>query len=55
MSKFEEYIQRMCRNGKYRPEEAPEMALSRAVKEYYKTESETAPRLRNEFNCLSEE
>lgn len=54
MSRFEEYIQRLCRNDKYRPEEAREMALSRAVKEYYETESKTAPMLRHEFNCLSE-
>lgn len=54
MSKFEEYIQRLCRNGKYTPEQARELAISRAVKEYYKTESETAPMLRHEFNCLSE-
>lgn len=54
MSRFEEYIQRLCRNGKYTPEEARETALSREVKKYYQTEPETAPRLRNDFNCLSE-
>lgn len=54
MSRYEEYIQRMCRNGKYRPVEARELALSRAVKEYYETEPERTSRLHNEFNCLSE-
>lgn len=54
MSRFEEYIQRLCRNGKYTPEEAQELALSRAVKEYYEAESKTTPMLRHEFNCLSE-
>ena len=54
MSRYKEYIQRMCRNGKYTPEEAGELALSRAVQEYYETEAERAPMLRHEFNCLSE-
>ena len=54
MSEFEEYIQRLCRNGQYKPEEARESALGREVKEYYETESKTAPMLRHEFNCLSE-
>lgn len=54
MSRYEEYIQRMCRNGKYTPEEAGELALSRAVQKYYETEAERAPMLRHEFNCLSE-
>lgn len=54
MSRFEEYIQRLCRNGKYRPEEARKMALSREVEKYYEAESKTTPMLRHEFNCLSE-
>ncbi len=54
MSKYEEYIDRICKNGKYTPEQARQSAISRAVKKYYETEPETAPRLRNEFNCLSE-
>lgn len=54
MSKIEQYIQRLCRNGKYTSEDARELAISRAVKEYYETEAEAAPMLRHEFNCLSE-
>lgn len=54
MSRYEEYIQRLCRNGKYTPEQANQQALSRLVKEYYETETKTAPTLRHEFNCLSE-
>lgn len=54
ISRYEEYIQHMCRNGKYTPEEANQQALSRAVQKYYETEAERAPMLRHEFNCLSE-
>ena len=54
MSRYEEYIARICRNGKYSPEQANQQAISRAVAEYYETEPETVPRVRNEFNCLSE-
>lgn len=54
MSRFEEYIQRLCRNGKITLEEAKQQAISREVKEYYETESMTAPALKHEFNCLSE-
>lgn len=52
--RFEEYIERMCRNGKYTLEQAYQSALSREVREYYEKESETTPTLRHEFNCLSE-
>lgn len=55
MSKYEEYIRSMCRNGQYTPEEVRESALGRAVKKYYEAESKTDPILRHEFNCLSEE
>lgn len=54
MRKYEEYITRLCRSGRYTPEQARRQAISREVEEYYKTTSETAPRLRSEFNCLSE-
>ena len=53
-SRFEEYVQRLCRNGKITPEQASQQAISQAVKEYYETESKTAPMLKQEFNCLSE-
>lgn len=54
MSRYDEYIARMCQNGKCTPEQARQSAISRAVAQYYETEPETAPRVRNEFNCLSE-
>lgn len=54
MSRFEEYVQRLCRNGKYTPEEARESALSREVKKYYESDSKTEPSLRHEFTCCSE-
>lgn len=54
MSRYEEYIARLCRTGQYTPDQASQLAISKAVAEYYETEPETAPRLRNEFNCLSE-
>lgn len=54
MNRYEEYIQRLCRNGKCTQEQACQQALSRAVAEYYESEPATAPRLRHEFNCLSE-
>lgn len=54
MSKYEEYITRLCSGGRYTPDQARSQAISREVEKYYKTESETAPRLRSKFNCLSE-
>ncbi len=54
MSRYEDYIARMCRNGKCTPEQAHKSAISREAAKYYATEPETAPRVRNEFNCLSE-
>lgn len=54
MDRYKKYIQRLCRNGKYTPEEANQQAISRAVAEYYAAESETDPELRHEFTCLSE-
>lgn len=54
MSRYDEYIQRLCRNGKYTLEQVHKLALSREVEKYYEKEPETAPILRNEFNCLSE-
>lgn len=54
MSKYEEYIDRICKNGKYTPEQARQSAISREAAKYYETELETAPRVRIEFNCLSE-
>lgn len=55
MSKFEEYIQRLCRNGQYTPEQARGLAVSRAVQESYESGGETEPMLRHEFSCLSEQ
>lgn len=54
MSKYEDYISRYCRTGRYTPEEARQQAICRAVEECYAAESETTPTLRHEFNCLSE-
>lgn len=38
MSRYEEYIQRLCRTGQYTPEQAREFALSREVEKYYQSE-----------------
>lgn len=54
MSRYEEYIARTCKNGKCDPEQARQSAISREAAKYYETEAETAPRVRIEFNCLSE-
>lgn len=54
MSRYDEYIARICKNGKYVPEQARQSAISREMAKYYATEPETAPRVRIEFNCLSE-
>lgn len=40
MSRYEEYIQRLCRKGRYTPEQARELALSREVEKYYQSERE---------------
>lgn len=40
MSRYEEYIQRLCQNGKYTPEQAKELALSREVEKHYQSEGD---------------
>ena len=54
MGRYEEYIIRCCRTGRYTPDEAREQAISREVEKYYEGEDKTAPRIRHEFACLSE-
>lgn len=54
MSRYEEYIARCCRTGRYTPEEVRESALSREVKKYYETEDKEAQPLHHEFVCCSE-
>lgn len=40
MSRYEDYIQRLCRTGKYTPEYAKKLALSREVEKYYQSEGD---------------
>lgn len=40
MSRYEYYINRLCRTGRYTPEQAKELALSREVEKYYKSEGD---------------
>lgn len=54
MSRYEEYINRLCRTGQYTPEQARELALSKAVKEYYESEGDTETIVQHEFVCTSE-
>lgn len=54
MNRYEEYIARCCRTGKYTPEEARTLALSRAVKAYYKDEDKDQAPVHHEFMCSSE-
>lgn len=37
MSRYEDYIQRLCRTGQYTPEQAREFAISREVEKYYQS------------------
>lgn len=54
MSRYDEYIARICKNGKCTPEQARKSAIGREAAKYYATEPETAPKVKIEFNCLSE-
>lgn len=38
MSRYDDYITRLCRTGNYTPEQAKELALSKEVEKYYKSE-----------------
>lgn len=53
-SKFEDYIQRLCRNGKYTPEQARKLAISQAVEESNRLSNETDALIHYEFICCSE-
>lgn len=37
MSRYEDYINRMCRTGTYKPEQARELALRKEVEKYYQS------------------
>lgn len=37
MSRYENYITRMCRTGSYTTDQARELALSKEIEEYYKS------------------
>lgn len=39
MSRYEEYIQRLCRLGDRTPEQAKKLALSREVEKYYQKDN----------------
>lgn len=55
MTRYEEYINRLCRTGRYTPEQAKEFAISKAVKEYYESEGDTDATVQHEFVCTSED
>lgn len=38
MSRFDDYIARMCRTGTYSSEQARKLALSKEVEKYYQSE-----------------
>lgn len=40
MSRYEKCIQRLCRTGRYTPEQARELALSREIEKYYQSEGD---------------
>lgn len=40
MSKYDDYITRMCRTGTYKPERARETAISREVEKYYREDAD---------------
>lgn len=54
MSSYEKYIQRLCCSGKYTPEQARELAISRAVEEFYRRNGESDALIHYEFRCCCE-
>lgn len=40
MSKYDDYINRMCRTGTYKPERARETVISRGVEKYYREDAD---------------
>ena len=54
MSRYEEYIARLIRTGRYTSEEARNLSVSREVEKYYEGEDKEAPTLHHEFICCSE-
>ena len=54
MSRYEEYIARLIRTGRYTPEGARNLSVSREVKKCYEDEDKEVPPLHHEFICCSE-
>lgn len=54
MTRYEEYINRLCRTGRYTPEQAKEFAISKAVKEQYESDGDADTTVQHEFVCTSE-
>lgn len=41
MSRYDDYITRLCRTGNYTPEQERKLALSKEVEQYYQSEDTT--------------
>lgn len=54
MTRYDAYVERYCRNGRCKPEEAHKHALVREVKKYYDSEENTQHEVYQEFTCCSE-
>lgn len=54
MSRYEEYIQRLCRTGQYTPEQARELALSREVEKYYQSEGDRITKEKSTYTPTGE-
>ncbi|MCM1327291.1 MAG: hypothetical protein NC094_11985 [Bacteroidales bacterium] len=54
MGRYEDYIARLCRTGRYTPEEAKEFATCKEVEKYYQEEGETADTENSTYTPLGE-
>lgn len=54
MSKYDDYITRLCRNRNCTREYAKELALSREVKRYYEQETDRDDTTRSTFTPIGE-
>lgn len=54
MKRYDDYVERYCRTGKCKPEEAHTHALVKEVKNYYESEESTQQDVHQEFAYCSE-
>ncbi len=52
MSRYDDYIARLCRTGQYTPKQAKELALSKEVERYYKESVQDADTKRSTYALI---